>query len=293
MSDRRSTDPIAVDDRDAGTADTRLRLAFGGYAGALVAGLAAAVVALTDAPSTAVLGASVVAFSGGCLVGVGLTRRVRGFAVRLGRTRRRRAALVLLAAPLGLGVVASLVAPLEPRFQPVALVAFLAVAIAGALLQWLARTRYVDAVTGDDPVAVWQWEPPSSPRLDALLLATWLLLAVGSAGSGNWVQSIAWTGLAILWACSGIAEGRWRIGSRGSTPEIRVHEAGLVTQRPYARSLVPWTDVSHVRVREGELVLDRGAFDVRFDRDELPDIEAVRAEIERQLPTNGPAVSAG
>ena len=69
----------------------------------------------------------------------------------------------------------------------------------------------------------------------------------------------------------------------GATPEVRVHEAGIVTRRPYTHSLIPWDDVDHVRLREGELVLDRGLFDVRFDRGELEDADAVYEALERRL----------
>ncbi|ELY79634.1 hypothetical protein [Natrinema gari] len=42
--------------------------------------------------------------------------------------------------------------------------------------------------------------------------------------------------------------------------------------------------VSHVRLRNDELVVSRGLFDVRFERDELAALEAAHEEIERRLP---------
>ncbi|OAQ53059.1 hypothetical protein HTG_09515 [Natrinema mahii] len=265
--------------------DVRFRLAFGAYVGLLVAGVAAVgVVAFADPTATALLGTAVAAFLGGCLAGVGLASRVRGLAVRLGRTWGRRATLVLLPVPFGIAAAASLVTPLESPAGVVALAAAVAVAVAGSVLRWLAATRTADALTPGDPITAWRWDPPSSPKLDALLLAMWLLLGIGDGLAGNWVGALVWAGLALAWAASGLAEGRWRLGSIGSTPEIRVYENGLVKCRPYTREFVPWDDIAHVRLREDELVLDRGLFDVRFDRDELPDLEAVRAEIEGRLP---------
>lgn len=272
--------------------DTAFRLAFGGYVGVLVAGLVTAVAAVADASSIAVTGTYVAGFLGGCLVGVVLARRIRGLAIRIGETRRRRAAVVLLAVPFGIAAVASLAVPLEPRFRVVSLGSGIAVAIVGSLVGSMARTGYVDAVTGDEPVATWRWEPPSSPKLDAFVLVMWLLLGVVNASGGNWTAAFVWIGLAIFWGLGGIAEGRWRVGSVGATPEIRVHDVGLVRQRLFTRSLVSWADVSHVRLREGELVLDRGLFDVRFDRDELPDLEAARTAIERRLPNSVPNAAA-
>lgn len=269
---------------DAGSPDARFRLAFGAYVGLVVAGVAATVVAFTDPTSAAPFGTAVAALLGGSLAGVGLASRTRGLAVRLGRTWGRRAALVLLPVPFGIAAGVSLVTPLESPVGVVALAASVAAVVAGSVLRWLVATRYADALTPGEPVATWRWDPPGSPKLDALLLAMWLLLGIGDGLAGNWAGALVWTGLALAWAAGGLAEGRWRLGSIGSTPEIRVYEDGLVKRRPYAREFVPWDDVAHVRLREDELVLDRGLFDVRFDRDELPDLEAARAEIEGRLP---------
>ncbi len=272
----------------AETPDVRFRLAFGAYVGLLIAGVAATAVAFVNPTATALLGTAVAAFLGGCLVGVALASRVRGLAVRLGRSWGRRAAIVLLPVPVGLAAGASLLTPLESPVGVAALAVSVAAAVAGSVLRWLAATRYADARTPGDPIGTWRWDPPSSPKLDAFLLAMWLLLGLADGLAGNWAGALVWTGLALAWAADGLAEGRWRLGSIGSTPEIRVYEDGLVKRRPYTREFVPWDDVAHARLREDELALGRGFFDVRFDRDELPELEAVRAEIEGRLP-NGAA----
>lgn len=266
-------------DHDTGTAKTRFRLAFAGYVGTLVAGLAALAVGLTAPTRIAVLGTAAISLLGGALVGIALARRIRELPARLGRSWLRRVALPFSATPFGVAVGATLLGWLEFRLVVAAL--GVAVAITGYALMRLAETCYVDSITDDESVATWQWEPPGTPKLDAIVLAMWLLLGAASATTGDWLPSIVWTGLAIFWVVIGLAEGRWRVGSLGDTPAIYVHELGLVKRRPYTRSLVRWSDISHVRLREDELVLDRGFFDVRFERDQLADLEDARSEIER------------
>ncbi|WP_255291425.1 hypothetical protein [Natrinema sp. CBA1119] len=212
-------------------------------------------------------------------MGIVLARRVRELPIRLGRNWLRRTALPFSATPFGIAVGAALLGWLE--FRLIVAVLAVAVAIAGYAVMRLAEARYVDSVTDDEPAATWQWEPPGTPKLDAIVLAMWLLLGAANATTGDWLPSIVWTGLAILWAVTSLAEGRWRVGSLGDSPAIHVHDAGLVKRRPYTRSLVRWSDISHVRLCEDELVLDQGFFDVRFERDQLADLEAARTEIER------------
>lgn len=273
--------------RHTGTATTAFRLAFAGYVGTLVAGLVAVAMSLTEPTRIAVLGAAAVGLLGGALVGIVLARRVRKLPIHLGRSWLRRAALPVSATPFGAAVGATLLGWLEFRLVVAAL--GVAVAIAGYVVMRLAETCYVDSITGDEPAATWQWEPPGTPKLDAVLLAMWLLLGAANATTGDWLSSIVWTGLAIFWVVISLAEGRWRVGSLGDAPAIHVHDVGLVERRPYTRSLVRWSEISHVRLREDELVLDRGFFDVRFERDQLADLEAARTEIERrhQSPRNG------
>ncbi|QLK24526.1 hypothetical protein HYG81_10350 [Natrinema zhouii] len=272
-------------DRHTGTAKAAFRLAFAGYVGTLVAGLVAIATTLTEPTRIAVTGAAAVGLLGGALVGIVLARRHRELPTHLGRSRLRRTALPVSATPFGVAVGAALLGWLELRIVVAAL--GVAVAVTGYVVMRLAETCYVDSLTDDKPAATWQWEPPGTPKLDAIVLATWLLLGAVNAVTADWLLSITWTGLALFWAATSLAEGRWRVGSLGDAPELRVHEAGLVEQRPYTRSLVRWSEISHVRLREDELVLDRGLFDVRFGRDQLADLEAARTEIERHRQSLG------
>lgn len=279
MSDRETTDRRAIGDRIAESPEGAFRIAFGGYLGALVAGVATVPVTVADASWTAIAGAAAAGFLGGAVVGVALAGRSRGLPARLGRSWRRRVGFLLPAAPFGLAAGATWLARLE--LHPIVAAFGATVAITGLVAMRLAETCYADSITADEPAETLQWEPPSAPKLDAIVFAMWLLLGAANASGGDWFASILWTGLAVMWLCGGLAEGRLRIGSFGATSEIRIHEAGLVKQRPYTRSFVPWSDVSHVRLRDDELVLERGLFDVRFDRDQLPDLEAARAAIGR------------
>lgn len=108
-------------------------------------------------------------------------------------------------------------------------------------------------------------------------------MALSNAAGGNRTATVAWLVLALDWIVGGVVDGRWRT-EWGAQPEIRVHENGLVERRPFTKSFVPWGSVSHVRLRNDDLVLDRGLFDVRLERSELADLGAVRDAIERVRP---------
>ncbi|WP_254762462.1 hypothetical protein [Natrinema marinum] len=283
MTGRGSTERPAIGDRIAESPEATFPFAFAGYVGTLVATLAAFAVVRVDISPTVAGAVVVVGFLVGTLVGVAIAGRDQRLPVRLGRSWRRRTAVLSPAAPLGLIAGAAWLGRLEPDVGLVGLGAMFLVAIIGLVTMRLAETCYVASITADEPRAHWRWEPPSTRRLDTFVLAVWLLLGATNAYGGEWASAIVWTGLALGWMCTGLAEGRWRIASFGEPPEIRVHDAGLVTQRPYTRAIVPWSDVSRVRLREDELVLDRGFFDVRFERDQLADLEAARAVIEQHL----------
>jgi len=182
--------------QNTGTAKTAFRLAFAGYVGTLVAGLVAVAISLTEPTRIAVLGRPR-SVSWGALVGIVLARRVRELPIRLGRNWLRRTALPFSAIPFGIAVGAALLGWLE--FRLIVAVLAVAVAIAGYVVMRLAEARYVDSITDDEPAATWQWEPPGTPKLDAIVLAMWLLLGAANATTGNWLPSIVWMGLAILW----------------------------------------------------------------------------------------------
>ena len=292
----RVADPIGDDG-----ARQALNLAAGGYVGVVLAGVVTTAVALAGPPvwagatplpaSTLVLvlvlvlvGTYLLGLVLGTAVGLVIVRRDRRLPGRLGRTRRRRLLPYVPGLPFAAIGVASIWLSIQDRVVIVAVGTVAAILIAGTALATVARTSYVEQVTVTEPAAVWNWEPPGFARLATLLFGLWLALGVGNALAGNWTGAIVWTTIGLLWAISCIVEGRWRVGS-ASEPQLQLYEAGLVQRRPYTATIVPWETIDRVWLREGELVLDRGFFDVRFDTDDLEDPDAVYAAIERRLST--------
>ncbi|MDF9747341.1 hypothetical protein [Natrinema salsiterrestre] len=280
----------ATADPESGPPDGVFQVVFGVYTGVIVAGSATTVVE-PNAPSTiALLGTAFAAFLVGSAVGVVLTRRLHGLPVWLGRTWPRRVTIAVSMALLVLTVLVSLLGVVESRSGVVALGSTFGVAVAGLVVARCAENRYVDAVTCDEPLETWQWEPSSFVNHDRLLVFAWGGLAVIHGVSGEPLTAVTWVGLATTVVAFGPARGRveqWLPGEPDTPPEVRVYEAGIVMTRPYMQEFVPWKSVSHVRLRNDELVIDRGFFDWRFDRDELEDPEAVLAAIERRLEEAG------
>lgn len=282
-------DPRSSDGDEGGTRapefdppEATFRLAFGVYVGALLAAVATTAAALGGASALVLLGVYSSTFALGVLVGWLIERRRPGLAGRLGRSRRRRLALVVPSVPFGAAaLVAYLSATLGTWFADAALVSAFGVLAAGHVLSRLAENRYADAVAGDDPIAAWRWEPPGSPALDVVFVVLNAVLGLGNAYDGNRTSAILWTGLGLFWVVGAVLEGRWAVGDPESPPELRVQEAGLVKRRPNARSFVPWSEITGARLTVEELVLERRLFDLHFDRDELEDPEAVRDGIDR------------
>ncbi|WIV68526.1 hypothetical protein [Natrialbaceae archaeon AArc-T1-2] len=268
----------------------RFQLAVGLYVGVFLAGIATTALAPTDPSPSVLAGTSVIGGLVGVVLGIGVARVDHELSARLGRTVARRRAVAAPAGLFGAIAIASWIVSVGARVVTASVTAAIALLVTGSVLGTLAGNRYVDRVVTDEPIATWDWEPPGAPRLDGVLFLAWTVMAVTAAVAGNWLTAAIWTTIGVLWLVSCLVEGRWRFASVGASPEVRVHEAGLVKRRPYSRSFVPWKAVDHVRVREDELVIDRGLRDVRFDRTELGDLEAVLETIERQRPDEGPPV---
>ncbi|MFC3959639.1 hypothetical protein [Halovivax cerinus] len=221
----------------------------------------------------------------GLLAGVGLAGRSGLLSTHLGKSLQRRAALAGPAIVLGVIALGPIVADVPARVTDVSLCATVAVGLAAWALGTMARTRHVDRITPSTPVASVRWEVPSSGLVDVALVALLALMVLGNGSEGDWTTMVLWIGLLALWAESAVVEGRWHLGKWGREPEIRIYETGLVKGRPHARSFVPWSTVKHVRVRDGDIVLDRGLFEVRFEAGDLGDPGAVLTAIERTSAT--------
>ncbi|WP_238709583.1 hypothetical protein [Natronorubrum halophilum] len=278
----------APGDRDSGAPDTAFQVIVAIYSGALLAGLATIAATLTGAvpADSPLLGALTTTYAVGFVIGTGagvaLSSVDPHLPRRLGRTLLRRLALV---APV-VFFVGVWLAPLEATVDVVAVWSTIAVLATGYALSQLASNRYVDAVTPGDPEETWRWDPPGSVRLDAALFALYAVLGAGNAASGNWLQALVWLTVGVAWIANSLAEGRWSFGPRRTRCEVQFYDAGLVKRRPYTRSFVPRGEITHARLRDGELALDRGLRDVRFDRDELEDPEAVLEAVDRRLARN-------
>lgn len=271
---------------DAGPATlsaTTVRRVVAGYTGAILAALALTGTVAIAAATAVVAGATLLGFGLGAVLGSGIVRRVPDLPTRLGGLRGRRVALFLPAAPFGVVGLVSIPGLVDGELGIATLASASAIVVAGYALLGVASTRYATAVTSDDPIVTCQWQPPRAPGLDAFLLVAWTALAVLNAVVGNWLSALVWGGLGLCWVIGGLVEGRFRLGERGTDPEIRIHENGLVKQRPYTSTFVSWDDVDHVRLRDGELVFDRGLFDVRLDSEALDAPEDVLAAVEQRL----------
>ena len=253
------------------------------YSGVVLAGFLAVLAVVAGPWPLGPVATYPLGFAGGFVGGGALARADRHLPARLGRTLGRRLAVVAPALVFGLLWLVAL----EGTAGDIALVSTILVFTAGYVLSQLAGNRYVGSVTSGDPEESWRWDPPGSLRLDVVLFVLYVALGAGNAASGNWQEALLWLSLGVVWIGSGLAEGRWAFGPGRDRCEIQIYETGLVKRRPYTKSFVAWHDVNHTRLRGDELVLDYGLRDVRFDRDELEDPDAVLEAVDRRLSETG------
>ncbi|WP_049922704.1 PH domain-containing protein [Halopiger djelfimassiliensis] len=124
-----------------------------------------------------------------------------------------------------------------------------------------------------------------------------LLLVDGLANMivGDWFPGLFWVIFGIVMLYSS----RFDLGDTDETgrrnpPTLRAHEAGLVIDRPFRKTVVPWDSFGDIRLTDDELVLERSQwFDVRCDRTAIDDPEAVVAGIERVRSPAHPRESLG
>ena len=281
MSPRDAADPVEKRESDLEATDLRFRFACGVYGGVLLAGVVSILAPVVEFASPDPVVTYLLGFAAGFVGGVALATADRTLPTRLGRTLGRRLAVVAPALVFGLLWLVAL----EGTAGTVALASAILVFATGYVLSQLAGNRYVDAVTPGDPDETWRWDPPGSVRLDVALFVLYVFLGVGNVVNGNWQGASLWLALGVVWIGSCFAEGRWSFGPGRDRCEIQFYENGLVKRRPYTRTFVAWDDINHTRLRGDELVLDYGLRDVRFDRDELEDPDAVLEAVDRQLST--------
>ena len=275
---------------DGGTTpDVGFQAAVGFYVGATLAGLGAVAGALAGLSSEQLLGTVPTLLTAGLVVGIVLGRRAHGLPERLGSSRRTRLACTL--SPLSVAGLAltSLVTPLsaDSRLAVLAVVATLVTTIAAVGLGRLARNRYVAAVTPGEPIARWDWRWPESTRYAFTGVAI-VMIAVGSWNvfwtDGGGVAGLMIVAYGLIYLVTVHTE-RGEI-EPWNPPEVRVYEPGVVVNRPLSRKLYPWEAIDDVRLTDDELVLERRRwFDLRCDRENLEDAEAVYEAIERARTT--------
>ena len=283
MAAGNTPDPIGAGNRESNRSDTAFLVVTGVYSGVVLAGFLVVLAVVVESWPLDSLATYPLGFAGGFVGGAAFARADRHLPTRLGRTLARRLAVVAPALVFGLLWIVTL----EGTAGNIALVSAFLVFAAGYVLSQLAGNRYVDSVAPGDPEETWRWEPPGSVRLDLALFVLYVALGAGNAASGNWQGALLWLSLGILWIGSCLVEGRWAFGPGRDRCEIQIYETGLVKRRPYTKSFVAWHDVNHTRLRGDELVLDYGLRDVRFDRDELEDSEAVLEAVDRRLSETG------
>jgi len=242
-----------------------------------------AAIALPTLSPTALAGVFAIALLVGACFGLLVSRR-ETLTNRLGRSATHRVGLQVPALAFGLLAVGAWSGPIAAPIGTVAFVLTVAAGVLGGAVGSIAKTQYAVSQIGDEPSTTVAWTPPGSPRLEVLLALLWIGMGVANAAGGNSRMALFWATLGLLFVGARIIEGGWPIGV-GSAPEIRIYEVGIVRQRPFTSEFVPWESVDRVRLREGELVIDRGLFDIRFDNEELGDAPQALAAIERQLDT--------
>ncbi|APX97797.1 hypothetical protein [Natronorubrum daqingense] len=283
-----TTDSAGSIDRPPERPDAMFQVASGVYGGVLLAGIATILAGAIDGWPAGLESTSAGGFLAGALGGFLLARVDERLPIRLGRSAVRRVALALPA----LVFLGTWFAPFETPANHVTLVIALLVFASGYALSQLAGNRYVDAMAPGNPERTWEWEPVGTPVADIVIAIMWAVLAIGNAAVGNWLEGLVWLTIAGFWVGSCLAEGRWSFGPGRERCEVQCYETGLVRRRPYTKRFVAWDDVGHVRLRNGELVLDSGLRDVRFDRDELADADAFLEAVDERL-TSGVGTNDG
>ncbi|ADB59654.1 hypothetical protein Htur_0758 [Haloterrigena turkmenica DSM 5511] len=270
--------------------DTGFQAGFGFYVGLVAAGVAATAGLLAGVTTATLLGILPSTVTAVAIAGHILTRRARGLPERIGRSRWRR--LACYAPPIAFAATLALplVAPIEAtgRFVVLTLVVTLLTGVAAYGVDRMARNRYIDAITADEPAAVWTWRRTGLTS-GGIVFGACLVITIG----GGLYSTIAWGlsvgpfmvlyGFIFLLQWYGIG-GEWldfEQNEQGTPPTIRAHEAGLVVERSVSSTFVPWDDVADVRLTDDELVFERRWLDLRCDRAAIDDPEATLEGIHR------------
>lgn len=267
--------------------DTGFRIGIGVYLAAVLTGAALVAGVALNASSGVLVATVPTTLSIGLVVGSALAAGADGLPERTGRSRRLTAAWFVPVVAFAGAALAAVFLPSIPIALALASGLATAAALFGAaVVTTMARTRYVAAITPDDPVAAWRWRSPN--RVLCLYAFAICYFALGFVTREISFFTVQWFLLGLLFLVQGLeASGRLDrldvdLGGSRTGRELRIHEAGLVAAGPTGTRLVPWTDIGSVSLTDENLVLERSWIDLRCDRSEIDDPERVRAAIEQR-----------
>ncbi|MDF9744783.1 PH domain-containing protein [Natrinema salsiterrestre] len=279
---------------EIGEPDIGFQAGFGFYLGIVVTGIVAVAGVVADASTATLLGVLPSTVTAVAIVGHIYAKRAYGLPEAIGGSRWRRLACyapaVAFVAPLFISSIDTS-APLVTA----TIVFALLTAVSGFGLEQMAKNRYLDAITADNPAATWTWYKTGIRNdervMSAFMIAT-IIIGLGMAVTGS-VVGLVWVVYGTIFLLSAHSDfgGDWYDfdpNDRWNPPEIRAHEAGLRIDKSYRKSFVPWNAIDDVRLTDDELVLERRRFgrhsrwfDIRCDRSGIDDPEGVLADLER------------
>ncbi|SEQ93601.1 PH domain-containing protein [Natrinema salaciae] len=278
-----------------GEPDIGFQAGFGFYLGIVVTGIIALAGLLAGTSTATLLGVLPSTVTAVAIVGHIYTKRAHGLPERIGRNRWRRLACYAPAAAFGAMLVAPRFAPIEATGRlvvvTVALVAL--TGVSGFGVERMAKNRYIDAITVDEPAASWTWHR-SDFRADERVWNVMLVLMIGAVGlvtawTSGGIAGLFWVLYAAIvvasqWFDWGDDWNSFEPEDRWNPPELHAHEAGVVVDKSVGKTFVPWDAIAAVRLTDDELILERRRtrwFDIRCDRSGIEDPEDVFAELER------------
>ena len=280
---------------DAGPPDIGFRAGAGFYLGLVAGGLVAVAGLLADVTTATLLGALPTVVTAMTIVGYVLAGRARGWPERLGRSRRLRLVWYLPAVGFGAAGFAPPLTPLPstPWYLAVTIVLTVLTGVAAYGLERLCRNRYVEAVTADEPIVTWTYQP-AGLLADGTAWAAVAVLAVGvtlggflQIATGDWWVGLFWIAVVVfpILLASGSDDRTKRIygteyglqidsDGEWGTRELSAHDAGIRLDRGRSTTLVPWESITGVELTDDELVLERRFRSLRCDRSAIDDPEA-------------------
>ncbi|WP_226040210.1 PH domain-containing protein [Natrinema sp. DC36] len=289
MSSHERRARLEIDEPDIG-----FQAGFGFYLGIVATGIVAIAGLLAGASTATLLGVLPSTVTVVAIVGHIFAKRSHGLPERIGGTRWRRLACYAPVVAFTAVLVGSAFTPIDAtgRFVVVTIVVAVLAGVSGFGLERMAKNRYVDALTADEPVATWTWQRSggwTGEPAYTVIMALMILAGVVSVWQGEWLLGPFW----IIYGAVMILSRRYGWydldeTDRWNPPEIRIHEVGLVVDRSFWKRCIPWETIDGVRLTDDELVVERrrfgfdsSVFDLRCDRSAIDDPESISEALER------------